>query len=376
MLSVDIIAIALIAGMAALGARTGLAGVLPLAGFAAGAVAGALLAPLLLHDGADAEFALVFALPGALLLGALLAAAVERRTPRLRRRLGRRARADTAGGAILAGCVGAVAAWLLGAGLVQVDALRDPIGDSTVVGGLNALLPPPGPKPPPRRPFDPLPVVAGRGPAIPAADPRLTTDPQVRIADRSVVRIGVITACGGGSGSGWIAADGVVVTNAHVVHAADALSVRVRGSGPPHPARTIWFDQANDLALLRVPALRGVPALPIVRRPRAGTPGAELGFPHGRHAIRAARIGPTTTRERGLMGGDLGPRSVTTFRGNPEPGSSGGPVVDSRGRVLTTVFALGTGTYGGFGVPNRFVSAALRGAGPPVDTGSCGAHGR
>jgi S1-C subfamily serine protease len=84
------------------------------------------------------------------------------------------------------------------------------------------------------------------------------------------------------------------------------------------------------------------------------------------------------------MGGSLGPefprgmhgRAVTTFRGNPEPGSSGGPVVDARGRVLTTVFALGTGSYGGYGVPNRFVTAALRRAGAPVDTGSCRSHGR
>ena len=54
------------------------------------------------------------------------------------------------------------------------------------------------------------------------------------------------------------------------------------------------------------------------------------------------------------------------------PGNSGGPLVDGRGRVVTTVFAATRGgPPGGYGVPNSVVVRVLRGATRPVDTGSC-----
>jgi len=62
---------------------------------------------------------------------------------------------------------------------------------------------------------------------------------------------------------------------------------------------------------------------------------------------------------------------VTVFRGRVRPGSSGGPLVSTGGKVLTTVFASTDSTTSGYGVPNDFVREALRKAGPAVDTGGC-----
>jgi S1-C subfamily serine protease len=67
---------------------------------------------------------------------------------------------------------------------------------------------------------------------------------------------------------------------------------------------------------------------------------------------------------------------MTTFRGVVRPGNSGGPLVDTAGRVLTTVFAQSTGStrHGGYGVPNTVVRRALNGAAPAgrsVSTGPC-----
>ena len=73
-------------------------------------------------------------------------------------------------------------------------------------------------------------------------------------------------------------------------------------------------------------------------------------------------------------------RLLTPLRGRVRAGNSGGPVVDSTGRVLTTVFAgtVGGGPRGGYGVANSTVTAALGTAGAraraglAVSTESCG----
>ena len=65
-------------------------------------------------------------------------------------------------------------------------------------------------------------------------------------------------------------------------------------------------------------------------------------------------------------------RRITSLRGRVRSGNSGGPVVDSAGRVVATVFAATTnGSRGGFGVPPGIVGGGIAAAGGPVDTGPC-----
>jgi S1-C subfamily serine protease len=193
-------------------------------------------------------------------------------------------------------------------------------------------------------------------------------------AERSVVRV-LGTACGLGiEGSGWVAAPGLVVTNAHVVAGESDTAVEVGGEPPALPAIVVRFDARNDVAVLRVAHLREAP-LRVLRRPRAQTPGVILGFPlDGPFAAEPGRIGVTQgvdTSDAYGRGSLL--RQLTAVRGLIRPGNSGGPVVTRSGAVLTTVFAAtaSPGPHGGYGVANDTVRAdlaALRGA---VSTEAC-----
>lgn len=334
--------------------------------------------PLLIGVDLDSASALVAALPAALLLGALLAALAERYAWRLGRPLRRRPTAHTAAGALVSGVACVVAVWMLAPAVSEITVLRGPLVSSRVLDRLDAVIEPAGSG----RTEEPAPIVdlprfAGRGPEIAPGDRAILFDPDVLAAERSVVRI-LRTGCGGeGTGTGWVAAKGIVATNAHVIAASDVILVQPRRAARL-TAVPIWFDGEHDIALLRVAGLTGVPVLRMVRKPRAGTAGATLGFPLGRWAIRRARVGPTTNRLIGSLDGppvagvsdEITGRLVTTIRGRSQPGNSGGPVIDARGRVLTTVFAGGI-LAGSLGVPNRFVEAGLRRAGPRVSTGGC-----
>ena len=378
MLVIDIV-VAVIIGLAAVfGAVLGAGRALPAFGFAVGAVIGSRL-PLLVGEELDSDFALALAIPAALLVGAAFGAFAERLAPRVSRVTGRSSIADGAAGAVLCAAAGVVLVWTLAPAVSEVNAARDQIQRSELLDRFNATLQPAGAirtKEPP--PIDDFPRFAGRTPNVAAGDPRVLTDPDVVAADRSVVKIFTDKCDGHGVGSGWVGKDGIVVTNAHVVAGTRAISVKRQGKGARHRAIPIWFDGEHDLALLRVDGLRGVRPLAMVSLPRAGTAGALVGFPLGRHAIRRARVGPTTRSLIGELGGRPAPgvsdkitgRLVTTVRARAQPGNSGGPVVDARGQVLTTVFGGGRGSST-LGVPNDFVRTALRKAGPRVDDADC-----
>jgi S1-C subfamily serine protease len=182
------------------------------------------------------------------------------------------------------------------------------------------------------------------------------------------------TACGlSVVGTGWIARRGVVVTNAHVVAGQDDTQVEAAGDGDALTARAFAFDARNDVAVLHVDGLGGR-VLPLAADPRAGTSGGILGFPeNGPFTIRAGRLGATATvLTQDAYGNGRVRRSLVSLRGRVRPGNSGGPLVDTRGRVLTTVFAATRGgAPGGYGVPNAVVRRALQGATRPVNTGPC-----
>jgi S1-C subfamily serine protease len=187
------------------------------------------------------------------------------------------------------------------------------------------------------------------------------------------------TACGLGiEGSGWVAAPGLVVTNAHVVAGEQDTTVQVDGNPPGLDAQVVDFDPHDDIAVLRVQGL-DEPPLRLASDPAVGTAAAILGYPlDGQFDAKPGRIGQTedVSTEDAYGNGPI-MRSITALRGRVRPGNSGGPMVDRAGQVVATVFAAITSAptgEGGFAVPNAQVRRQLRVAASQnsgVGTGPC-----
>ena len=368
MTGLDWIIVAFAAILAAFGFRRGfIVGVLSFAGFALGAFLGTRLAPLLLSQGSSSPYAPAFGLFGALLAGAILASGAEGIGFRVRRALllpGLGALDGLLGAALgIALALGVV--WIVAAVVAQAPSetgLRKDIQRSAILGELNTLLPPSGSILNALARLDPLPSISGPSPDVPPPPAKIAHAPSVRRASASVVRV-LGTACGLAiEGSGWVAAPGEVVTNAHVVAGERDTTVEPGGHAPTIPARVLAYDPREDVAVLAVPGL-DEPALELAADPRSGEAGAILGYPeNGPFDARSARIGRTQTVLTDDAYGN-GPvhRLLTPLRGLVRPGNSGGPLVDGSGHVLTTVFAgtVGNGPHGGYGVANSTVARVL-----------------
>ena len=366
MTELDWIALGFVALNALAGLRRGLVGtVLALAGLVGGAILGDRLAPHLLSRGAHSPYMPVAAFIGAV-LGALLLRGVAsfiasflrnglRLIPPLHA-------LDTVGGLFGGALIGLVIVWVLGAVALELPGeptLREKVQHSGILSRLDALAPPNTLLRALDR-VDELPSILAPTPASVPLDPGVVSDPAVRAAEPSVVRV-TDEACGLGiEGSGWVAAPHLVVTAAHVV--AGATGIRVDG----RPARLFAIDRTNDIAVLDVPTLSLRP-LPF-DEPRNGAAVAILGFPEdGPFNAQPGRLGATITVR--INGGN--PRAVTEFSGLVRHGNSGGPVLDASGVVETTVFASALGARAGFGVPTRALSSLLARARLPVSSGSC-----
>jgi S1-C subfamily serine protease len=368
MTQLDWLIVAFAAVLATFGFRQGfILGTLSFVGFAIGAFIGTRVGPLLLPQGAASPYAPAFGLIGALVAGAILASGFEGVGLRLRRTL------VIPGLGALDGALGAVLGAALALGIVWIAAavagqtpgeaqLRADIQRSLILRKLNEVMPPSGAVLNALARLDPLPSITGPMPDVAPPSRALARAPGVRTASRSVVRV-VGTACGlAVEGSGWVAAPGIVVTNAHVVAGEQDTTVEEGGGSPSISARVVAFDPTDDVAVLQVPEL-GLPVLHLASGTQSGTPGAILGYPeNGPFAAEPARIG----RTQSVLTDDAygqGPvsRLLTPVRGLVRPGNSGGPVVDGSGRVLTTVFAatVDSSPRGGYGVADETVARIL-----------------
>ncbi len=251
----------------------------------------------------------------------------------------------------LAGLV--VVVWLLAGMLVQGPSprLAQAIEDSALAGVLDETLPPPP---------DVVGGVAGYlndqgfpqvvsglagGVAAPPIDPASDASAQAaaEAGQPSTVQVRA-RGCGQqSSGSGFVTEPGFVVTNAHVIAGAD--SIEVRATSGSAAGRTVLFDPALDLAVLRVEGL-DAPPLGWAEEPAGrGVEGATLGFPGGQQemvvkpATVAARADVTG---RDIYGGGGAQRQVLTLAGaqqGVQRGDSGGPFVTAEGAVGGVVFA-------------------------------------
>ena len=366
----------IVVGIAGLyGISTGfLRGAFSLAGFAVGAYLGARLAPLVLTDGSP--YVPVIALAGAVLLGTLMRGLAALVAGGLRASLGvipGLRFLDRLAGLALGLVAGVFLCWAIGAVLLYVPGeteLRRSVQRSTILSEINEVFPPERLLEELER-VDPIGVLLGPPAIVAPPEKGLARDPDVVRASSSVVRITGI-ACGlGVEGSGWVAATGLVVTNAHVV--AGIANPRVdTPSGRAFASTVVAFDVANDLAALRVPGL-GADALPLAD-PERSVPVALVGYPRNGPLTRTpARLGGTAqVLSRDAYGRGPIRRQVTAIRGAVEPGSSGGPGVDAQGRVRTTVFARRPRETGGYGLPADLVRNVIAGAGvQPIAPTEC-----
>jgi S1-C subfamily serine protease len=251
--------------------------------------------------------------------------------------------------------------------------LRTAVQRSAILKALNDAFPPSSSLINALNRIDPRVAVQGPSPDVAAPDSKIAQDPEVQAAGDSVVRV-LGTACGlGVEGSGWIAGPDLVVTNAHVVAGESDTTVTPQGSSTALDAVPVHYDPSNDLSLLRVDGLGGTP-LSFAQDVQSGSPGAILGYPeNGPFTIAPARVGATgpVLTEDSYGRGPI-TRELTALRGEVRSGNSGGPLVDSAGHVMGTIFAATTqGKPGGYAVPNDIVADALSDSTGEVDTGPC-----
>ena len=182
--------------------------------------------------------------------------------------------------------------------------------------------------------------------------------------------------CGGIlQGSGFVAAPGLVLTNAHVI--AGVHDIVVEDTAGSRPATPVLFDPALDLAVLRTHGLAG-PPLPLAAAdaPRSAV-GAVVGYPQGGGLTTtpAAVLATYSALGRDIYGEALVSRRVYALQATVRPGNSGGPFALPDGSVAGIVFAASVSDSAvGYALMGSEVRGDLDRAAAssgPVSTGAC-----
>ncbi|MDN5631481.1 MarP family serine protease, partial [Kocuria sp.] len=289
------------------------------------------------------------------------------------------------GGAVLNVAVAGIIMTLLGSlvGQMGLPALSQQVASSQVLRGIERLTP----EPVRNAMTQTRNAVSGSQgirqldellfPTQAVPDPKDTPDSQV-VADagQSVVQVyGTAAQCAQNqTGSGFVAQDGTVVTNAHVVAGVDQPVVQTR-DGQVYRAQTVQYDAASDLAVLRVPDLPDTP-LPLEDSAVQGETVSFAGYPlGGPYTLRPATVqGEAVAPVQNVTTGETQTRSIIQFAGNVEQGNSGGPLLNDSGHVVGVVFAKAVTDQVGYAIPVARVTEILDAAEQStqaVSTGQC-----
>jgi putative serine protease PepD len=175
---------------------------------------------------------------------------------------------------------------------------------------------------------------------------------------------------GQATGSGFvISADGYLVTNAHVVEGATAVTAKV-GDGKELPAKVVGRDESTDIALLKVdPGDQKLAPLQLADSDSVdvGDPAYAIGNPYG--LSRTLTTGVVSALQRQIQAPNgFSIDHVIQTDAAINPGNSGGPLFNAAGQVIgvnsqiaTSNNATGSGgNVGiGFAVPSNTVRSVV-----------------
>ena len=240
------------------------------------------------------------------------------------------------------------------------------------VEGVGAVPAPPGPD------WPAAPAVGAAARAALAAGPlRLAADAETRRVEKLTLRIRNISCGQAAVGSGFALGPRMLITNRHVIAGAAALQADT------WDGQTIDLDvsQARTGLLVDIGVIDVAQPLPVVAttgpEPPVGSPVTAVGYPLGgaltiTHGKVLAYLDGNTLPAESAFDGRVMEVSAPVKHGN-----SGGPLLDSRGRVVGVVFAARPGvTYTAssgttYVLPLSSINALLR-QGGGVAVQSCG----
>ena len=175
-----------------------------------------------------------------------------------------------------------------------------------------------------------------------------------------------------GQGSGLVIdAQGLVLTNAHVVDGADRVEVTL-ADGRDVEGSVLGADPVTDLAVVRIAAGTGLRAAPLgdSEALEVGDWAIALGTPYGLE--RTVTLGIVSSLHRNITSLGFSDKRLDLIQTDAaiNPGNSGGPLINARGEVvgINTLVRSGPGAGLGFAIPINLAKgvATQLGKGAPV----------
>lgn len=215
-----------------------------------------------------------------------------------------------------------------------------------------------------------------------ATDPVEQSDQLADVAERALSSVVNITverrsASAGSFGHGWgplvprqqsgqgsgvvVSANGVVVTNQHVVEGAQRITVRT-SDGQEYAARVVGSDAPTDLAVLQLEAASDLTAMPFGDSDsvRVGEMVMAIGNPFGLSG--SVSLGIVSALGRSQMGITDYDNFIQTDAA-VNPGNSGGALVNMEGELVginTAILSRSGGSQGvGFAIPSTMVQSVV-----------------
>jgi len=253
---------------------------------------------------------------------------------------------DSVAGAALSAFAVLVMCWFLGLSFSRGPSpeIAQQIQRSTVLHALDTFAP----RPPPflasvqqvLAGVQFPPVFAGLEPTLPGALPIPATvdSPGINRTAQNVVKVSSV-GCGGiVTGSAFPVGKGYVVPNAHVVSGTTSHNIQ-KADGTSMHATVVFFDPERDVAVLYAPGFTATGVT--FGSGQRGTQGAVIGYPGGgvERTVPAVVDGSVQAQGRDIYNENLVTRQIFVLQASVRPGNSGGPLVDTQGRVLGMVFA-------------------------------------
>jgi S1-C subfamily serine protease len=179
-------------------------------------------------------------------------------------------------------------------------------------------------------------------------------------------------ANGFATGTGMVlTSSGEVLTNNHVIRGATQIRVRIPRTGRTYPARVLGYDVSHDVALLKLLGASGLRTVSVgdSSKVRIGQSVTAVGNAGGTGTLTSA-TGTVTGLGRTItvsddQGGTARLRHLIRTNADLERGDSGGPLLDSAGRVIgmntaaSAELAFRSGGSEGYAIPiNRASSLA------------------